>query len=71
MNTQPSNIKKFTIGLLIGLVICVLSWLCSIYFHVSIPLIQGIIGSLLLSISFGVLATFSGIDKLLNNLPEF
>ncbi|MGB3759966.1 MAG: hypothetical protein WBA07_26930 [Rivularia sp. (in: cyanobacteria)] len=71
MNSQPSNIKKFTIGLLIGLVIAALSWLCSIYFHVSISLLQGIIGSLLLSISFGILATFTGIDKLLDNLPEF
>ena len=71
MNSQSSNIKRFTIGLLIGLFIAGLSWLCSIYFHVNIPLLQGIIGSLLFSISFGILATVSGIDKLLNNLPEF
>ena len=71
MNSQSSNIKTFSIGLLIGLFIAAVSWLCSIYFHVSIPLIQGIIGSLLLSISFGILATVGGIDKLLNNLPEF
>ncbi|AFY57247.1 hypothetical protein Riv7116_4836 [Rivularia sp. PCC 7116] len=75
MNTQPSDklssIKRFAIGILIGLFIAAISWLCSTYFHVNIPLIQGIIGSLLLSISFGILATFSGIDKLLNNLPEF
>lgn len=71
MNSQPSNIKKFSIGLLIGLFIAAVSWLCSIYFHVSISLIQGIIGSSLLAISFGILATISGIDKLLNNLPEF
>ena len=71
MNSQPSKIKKFSFGLLIGLFISILSWLCSIYFHVDISLIQGIIGSLLLSISFGILATFTGIDKLLNNLPEF
>ena len=71
MNSQASNIKRFTIGLLIGLSIAAVSWLCSIYFNVSISLLQGIIGSLLLSISFGILATFTGIDKLLNNLPEF
>ena len=71
MNSQSSNIKRFTIGLLIGLSIAAVSWLCSIYFHVSISLLQGIIGSSLLAISFGILATVSGIDKLLNNLPEF
>ncbi|MBV6627229.1 MAG: hypothetical protein KI793_30535 [Rivularia sp. (in: Bacteria)] len=70
MNSQPS-IKRFSVGLLIGLMISGLSWLCSVYFHVNIPLIQGIIGSLLLSISFGILATFTGIEKILDNLPEF
>ncbi len=70
MNSQPS-IKRFSIGILIGVCIAAISWLCSIYFHVSISLVQGIIGSSLLAISFGILATFSGIDKLLNNLPDF
>ncbi|MGB3641970.1 MAG: hypothetical protein WBA39_30995 [Rivularia sp. (in: cyanobacteria)] len=70
MNSQPS-IKKFSIGLLIGLFIAGISWLCSIYFHVNIPLLQGIIGTFLLSISFGILATVTGIDKLLDNFPEF
>lgn len=75
MNSQSPNklsaIKRFTIGLLIGLFIAALAWLCSIYFHVAISLVQGIIGTVLLAICFGILTSFSGIDKLLNNLPEF
>ena len=70
MNSQPSNIKKFSIGLLIGLFIAGIFWLYSIYFHVSIPLIQGIIGSSLLAISCGIIATVSGLDKLFDNFPN-
>jgi len=74
MNSQPSNklssIKKFAIGLLAGLFIAGIFWLYSIYFHVSIPLVQGIIGSLLLAISCGIIATVSGIDKVFDNFPN-
>ena len=74
MNSQPpdklSSIKKFAIGLLAGLFIAGIFWLYSIYFHVSIPLAQGIIGSLLLAISCGIVATVSGIDKVFDNFPN-
>ena len=70
MNSQSSNIKKFTIGLLAGLFIAGIFWLYSIYFHVPIPLVQGIIGSLLLAISCGIIATVGGINKLFDNFPN-
>ncbi|MEL7246346.1 MAG: hypothetical protein AAGM40_29060 [Cyanobacteria bacterium J06573_2] len=70
MDSQSSNIKKFTLGLLAGLFIAGIFWLYSIYFHVPISLAQGIIGSSLLAISCGVIATVSGIDKLFDNFPN-
>ncbi|BAY81720.1 hypothetical protein NIES267_11970 [Calothrix parasitica NIES-267] len=74
MNSQPPDkfdaIKKFAIGILAGLFIAGIFWLYSIYFHVSIPLVQGIIGSLLLAISCGIIATVSGINKLFDNFPN-
>ncbi|MGF1674108.1 MAG: hypothetical protein ACFCUV_10545 [Rivularia sp. (in: cyanobacteria)] len=77
MNTEKSNklsakigFARFAIGLLVGLFIAAIFWLYSIYFYVPISLVQGIIGSLLLSIFCGIIATFSGLDKLFENLPN-
>lgn len=74
MNTQPSDklsaIKKFAIGILAGLFIAGIFWLYSIYFHVPISLVQGIIGSSFLAISCGIIATVSGLDKLFDNFPN-
>jgi phosphate/sulfate permease len=74
MNSQPSDklsaIKKFAIGILTGLFIAGIFWLYSIYFHVPISLVQGIIGSSLLAISCGIIATVSGLDKLFDNFPN-
>lgn len=74
MNSQPPNkfdvLKRFTIGILVGLFIAGIFYLYSIYFHVPIPLAQGIIGSSLLAISCGIIATVSGLDKLFDNFPN-
>ncbi len=74
MNTQPSDkfnaLKRFAIGILIGLFNAGIFWLYSIYFHVSIPLAKGIIGISLLAISCGIIATISRIDKLFENFPN-
>lgn len=73
MNTQPSDklspIKRFAIGILAGLFIAGIFWLYSIYFHVPISLVQGIIGSSLLAISCGIIAIVSGLDKVFDNFP--
>ncbi|MGB6298871.1 MAG: hypothetical protein WBF90_22200 [Rivularia sp. (in: cyanobacteria)] len=74
MNSQPSDkfdaLKRFAIGILAGLFIAGIFWLYSIYFHVPISLVQGIIGSSLLAISCGIIATVSGLDKLFDNFPN-
>ncbi|MBF2014637.1 MAG: hypothetical protein IGS23_05365 [Rivularia sp. T60_A2020_040] len=77
MNTKKSNklsaskrFARFAIGLLAGLFIAGIFWLYSIYFYVPIPLVQGIIGSLILAISCGIIATISGLDKIFENFPN-
>ncbi len=74
MSSQPSNklspIKRFLAGLLAGFFIAAILWLYSIYFHAPISVVQGIIGSSLLAISCGILATVSGIDKVFDNFPN-
>jgi uncharacterized membrane protein YfcA len=77
MNSQPSNklsaiqrLVRFLIGVLAGLFIAGIFWLYSIYFHVPINQAQGIIGSSLLAISCGTIASVSGINKLFENFPN-
>ncbi|MEO1430478.1 MAG: hypothetical protein AAFV71_15720 [Cyanobacteria bacterium J06633_8] len=74
MTTQPSDkfnaLKRFAIGILIGLFNAGIFWLYSIYFHVSIPLAKGIIGCSLLAIFCGIIASIRGIDKVFDNFPN-
>lgn len=61
--------KRFTFGLAIGLFFAVVIWSYSAYYLFTISLVRGIAASLTVGISFGVLACFVDIDKLLDNLP--
>ncbi|MBE9216795.1 hypothetical protein IQ247_29785 [Plectonema cf. radiosum LEGE 06105] len=77
MNSEKSNklsvnirFARFAIGLFAGLFVAGIFWLYSIEFHVPIPLIQGIIGSSILAISCGAIATISGLDKIFENFPN-
>ncbi|MEB3215081.1 MAG: hypothetical protein VKN72_02330 [Nostocales cyanobacterium 94392] len=77
MNPQPTNklsvtirLIRFLIGLLAGLFIAAIFWLYSTYFYVPISLTQGIIGSCIMAISCGAIATISGLDKLFENFPN-
>ncbi|MEM7552642.1 MAG: hypothetical protein AAF378_00810 [Cyanobacteria bacterium P01_A01_bin.84] len=74
MSTQPANklsgIRRFVYGLLVGLFFAGLLYLYSVYFYVYIPLVQGIIGSLVLGISCGAIALTNGVDKVFDNLPK-
>lgn len=68
MNSQ-SSIKRFIFGTAMGLFLAMICWSYSAYYHVSIPVIQGAISSLLLAIAFGIIATLGDLDKLMDNLP--
>ena len=65
-----NSIKRFTFGMGIGLFLAAIAWSYSAYFYVSISLIQGVIGSLLLAIFCGIIATIGSFDKLMDNLPH-
>ncbi|MDJ0736995.1 MAG: hypothetical protein QNJ47_23495 [Nostocaceae cyanobacterium] len=68
MNLQ-SSIKGFLSGVAVGIFVAMIFWSYSAFSHVSIPLSQGIIGTLLLAISCGIIATIGGIDKLMDKFP--
>ena len=70
MNSQ-SSIKRFIFGAGMGIFIAMIIWSYSAYYHVSISLVQGLIGILFLAIPFGILASISNIDKLMDSLPPF
>ena len=70
MNLQPS-IKRFISGVAIGLFVATVAWSNSDYFNVSISLLPGIIASLVLAISFGIITSIGNIDKIMDDLPFF
>ncbi|MGL6338978.1 MAG: hypothetical protein ACRC80_07540 [Waterburya sp.] len=65
----PSFIKRFTMGAAIGLFVAAICWSYSAYFYVSVSLIQGVLASLLLAVTCGIVATLGNIDKLFDSLP--
>ena len=62
-------IKRFTLGALVGIFLALIYWSYSVYFHVSLSLDHGIIATLFLAIACGMIATFTSIDKLMDNFP--
>lgn len=68
MNSQ-SSIKRFLFGVAVGIFVAMIIWSYSAYYYVSVSLVQGIIGSLLLAISCGVVATLGNLDKLIDSIP--
>ncbi|MEO1378538.1 MAG: hypothetical protein AAFW70_30610, partial [Cyanobacteria bacterium J06635_10] len=67
MNSQSSNklfsIKKFAQGVLGGIFLSAILWLCAIYAHASISLNQGIICSSVIVISCAITATLRGVTR--------
>ncbi len=65
-----NSLKRFLFGLGVGIFLAAIAWSYSVYFDVSISLVRGIIGSLLLAFACGIVAIFSNLDKLMDNLPH-
>ena len=66
-----SLIKRFLSGIGVGLLITLIVWSYSTFFHVSISFVQGLIGILYLTLSCGVIAAISNLDTLMDNWPFF
>ena len=64
-----NSMKRFTLGAMGGIFLAAIYWSYSVYFQVSFSLAHGIIGSLFLAISCGVIATITNLDKLMDNFP--
>ena len=67
---KMKSFKRFLFGIAVGLFVGAIAWSYSAYFDVSISLVQGIVGSLLLAIFCGIVTTLSSLDKLMDNLPN-
>ncbi|NEQ98702.1 MAG: hypothetical protein F6K30_18615 [Cyanothece sp. SIO2G6] len=61
--------KRFFSGVVVGLLIVLLAWSYSAFFHVSISPVQGLIGALFLTISCGVITAVTNLDTLMDNFP--
>ena len=59
---------RFVLGCIAGILPAFVHWGYAIFFSVHIPLIQGIIGSLVLMFSFGIAAVYGNFNKLLESL---
>ncbi len=76
MNNSPSDekssrnlIKRFIFGSLAGIFLALIYWSYSVYFHASFSLTHGVISTLFLATACGVIAAFTSIEKLMDNLP--
>ena len=68
MNLQSSS-QRFISGVVFGLFLSMIAWSYSVYYHVSISLVQGVLCTLFLAFSFGVVAMFGNLDNLMDNIP--
>ncbi|MGK7945766.1 MAG: hypothetical protein AB4058_14990 [Microcystaceae cyanobacterium] len=74
---QPSSdkpfsfelVKRFLFGASFGLLYALILWSYSLFAHTSPSLTKGIIGSLVAVIICGLIATFTSVEELVDNLP--
>ena len=76
MDKQSSNqqsvyhpIKRFVLGALVGIFFSLIYWFYSIYAHSPPSIAHGCIGSIILAIACGAIATFTSFEKLMDNFP--
>ncbi|NES81273.1 MAG: hypothetical protein F6K10_07605 [Moorea sp. SIO2B7] len=62
-----SSVKRFLSGAALGLFSALMAWFYSAFAHVSISPIQGLMGILFLTVSYGTIAIFTDFDTLINN----
>ena len=66
-----SLIKRFLSGVAVGLLGALLAWFYSALANVSIPLEQGFLGILFLTISCGTIAAATNLDTLMKIFPFY
>ena len=62
------SIGRFVSGMAVGLFVAAIFWSYSASYYAPVSLIRGIVGSIVLSLGCGVVATVGSIDKLMDNL---
>ena len=63
-----STIKRFVFGMAVGLFVAAIFWSYSAFYYVPISLTYGVVGTVLLAVCCGIIATVSNLDKLIDNL---
>ncbi len=76
MNQQSSEqspflklVKRFLAGASAGIFLAFLYWSYSIFAHSNPSITQGIIGVIVSSITAGLIASFTSVEKLIDSLP--
>ena len=64
------QIKRFVLGALVGIFFSLIYLSYSIFAHSTPSIAQGIIGILIMAIACGLIATFTSLEKLMDNLPS-
>ncbi|MEL4895495.1 hypothetical protein [Crocosphaera sp. Alani8] len=69
--TSPSFklVKRFFAGASVGIFLALLYWSYSIFAHSNPSIVQGIIGIAVSSITAGLIASFTSVEKLMDSLP--
>ncbi|CCQ67247.1 hypothetical protein WH8501_17900 [Crocosphaera watsonii WH 8501] len=62
-------VKRFFAGASAGTFLALIYWSYSIFTHSNPSIVQGIIGVAVSSITAGLIASFTSVDKLMNSLP--
>lgn len=62
------KVGRFILGSLLGIIPVLVYWSYAVFFQVNIPLVQGIAGSLILMLAFGVAAVYGKLERLFDSL---
>jgi len=62
-------LRRFVPGVAVGMLLALIAWSYSIFFGVSISLIHGLIGTVVLAIACGAIAVTTNFSTLMDRLP--
>ena len=63
------KVWRLIFGSIGGIFFAGIAWSYTIFFHIDIPLTQGIIGSLLMALTFGLISAYGDLDRFFESFP--
>ena len=67
---NQTKFGRFILGIIIGVFPVIIYWGYAVFFKVNIPLNQGIIGSLVIMVAFGIIGAYGKLEKLLDGMSD-